>query len=179
MRWCDFAAECPDLAGIAQEWIVDQHILLLGTLRADGSPRISALECDLVGGDLMIGMIWRSAKARDLLRDPRMTVHSLPPGKDNPGGDLKLYGRALAVEGERKRAYEGRSSSGYSGARTSRTTASPWTWRARASCGSATGAGTSGGGGPAGRCASGACPTRRTSPWRSSRRVGADRAGAC
>lgn len=106
MRWGEFATECPELAALAREWIVDQHILLLGTLRADGSPRISALECDVAGEEFYIGMIWRSAKALDLLRDPRMTVHSLPPGKDNPAGDLKLYGRAVAVEAEHKRAYE-------------------------------------------------------------------------
>jgi hypothetical protein len=106
MRWSGFATECPDLAKMAAEWIVDRHILLLGTLRADGSPRISAVECDQTGEDLYIGMVWQSTKALDLLRDPRMTVHSLPPGKDNPAGDLKLYGRAVAMEDEHKRAYE-------------------------------------------------------------------------
>lgn len=107
MRWAEFARACPELAGIAREWIADEHIMLLGTLRPDGSPRISAVECDLVGDDLCTGMIWQSAKARDLLRDPRMTVHSLPPGKDNPAGDLKLYGRAVDVpEPARRRAYE-------------------------------------------------------------------------
>lgn len=106
MRWGAFVNECPDLAAMAREWIIDRHILMLGTLRADGSPRISAVECDQTGDDLYIGMVWQSTKALDLLRDPRMTVHSLPPGKDNPAGDLKLYGRAVAVEAEHKRAYE-------------------------------------------------------------------------
>jgi len=107
MRWEPFARACPELAGIAREWIIEAHIMLLGTLRADGSPRISAVECDIVGDDLCTGMIWQSTKALDLLRDPRMTVHSLPPGKDNPAGDLKLFGRAIAVDDPAaKRAYE-------------------------------------------------------------------------
>ena len=55
----DFVDECPELAEIATEWIAERHILMLGTLRPDGSPRISALECDIVGDDLCSGMIWQ------------------------------------------------------------------------------------------------------------------------
>ena len=106
MRWVEFAGECPELADLARDWIADRHILLLGTLRSDGSPRISAVECDLVGDDLCSGMIWQSVKALDLIRDPRMTVHSLPPGLSNPEGDIKLYGAAVAIEGQGKRDYE-------------------------------------------------------------------------
>lgn len=106
MRWAEFSRECPELAEIARERIADAHILLLGTLRADGSPRISAVECDLVGDDLCSGMIWQSTKALDLVRDPRMTVHSLPAGLSNPDGDMKLFGMAVPVEGEQKRAYD-------------------------------------------------------------------------
>ena len=42
-----------------------------------------------------ISMMWRSRKALDVLRDPRVTVHSLPSGRENPGGDIKLYGRLI------------------------------------------------------------------------------------
>lgn len=87
-----------------------QQIFLLGTLRADGTPRISAVECDFVDADLMTGMIWRSAKALDLQRDARMTIHSLVPDKAHESeneGDLKLYGRAIEVTDPiRKHAYE-------------------------------------------------------------------------
>ena len=106
MRWAAFASQCPELADLARQWIADRHILLLGTLRPDGSPRISAVECDLVGDDLISGMIWQSTKALDLERDPRMTVHSLPPGLSNPDGDIKLYGVAVAVDAAVKREYE-------------------------------------------------------------------------
>jgi len=125
MRWDEFGRACPELAEIAREWVADRHIMLLGTLRPDGSPRISAVECDVVvwdgaaalahttegstgtvGADLCTGMIWQSKKGLDLLRDPRMTVHSLPPGLHNPAGDLKLYGRAVEVtEPAGRRAY--------------------------------------------------------------------------
>jgi hypothetical protein len=106
VRWASFRAACPELADIAVEWIAERHIVLLGTLRADGSPRISAVECDVVGDDLCSGMIWESRKALDLVRDPRLTLHSLPPGLSNPEGDLKLYGVAVPLEGADKRAYE-------------------------------------------------------------------------
>ncbi|GAA0812343.1 pyridoxamine 5'-phosphate oxidase family protein [Spirilliplanes yamanashiensis] len=106
MNWTAFRAQAPELATLADEWIADAHVLLLGTLRADGSPRISAVECDVSGDDLCIGMIWQSTKALDLERDPRLTVHSLPPGRENTRGDLKLYGRARALEAPEKRAYE-------------------------------------------------------------------------
>jgi hypothetical protein len=106
VRWAAFARDCPELGELAREWIADRHILLLGTLRADGSPRISAVECDIVGDDLCSGMIWQSTKALDLERDPRMTVHSLPPGLSNPDGDLKLYGVAVPLDAPSKREYE-------------------------------------------------------------------------
>lgn len=52
-------------------------------------------------------MMWRSRKALDLLRDPRITVATPQIHHDAPYGDLKLYGRAAAVDDrERKRALE-------------------------------------------------------------------------
>lgn len=71
MRWGEFEKSCPEFAGMIRERFEREQIFLLGTVRPDGSPRISGVECDFVDADLMIGMIWRSTKALDLLRDPR------------------------------------------------------------------------------------------------------------
>jgi hypothetical protein len=68
--------------------------VLVGTLRKDGSPRISPNQVDFAKGHLFVSMMWRSKKALDLLRDPRCVVHSVPITRMNPGGDIKLYGRA-------------------------------------------------------------------------------------
>src|SRR4029077_12701102 len=61
---------------------------------------------DFVDGELMLGMMWRSPKAVDLLRDPRLVVHSVVSRREGDEGDFKLYGRAVPVEqGERRDRY--------------------------------------------------------------------------
>jgi len=95
MRWDAFAAACPEIAARAHARFTADELVLLGTLRKDGSARISPCEIDFADGRLMLGMMWRSRKALDLTRDPRIVVHSLPSDKANLGGDAKLYGRAV------------------------------------------------------------------------------------
>lgn len=52
-------------------------------------------------------MMWRSKKALDLLRDPRITLATPQAHHDAPFGDLKIYGRAVEVsDRDRKRALE-------------------------------------------------------------------------
>ena len=70
------------------------RVALLGTLRRDGSPRISPIEPYIVEGQLLIGAMAWSAKASDLRRDPRYTLHSAVTGPDSGEGELKLYGSA-------------------------------------------------------------------------------------
>jgi hypothetical protein len=67
---------------------------MLGTLRRNGWPRISPCELDLVGHELLLGMMWQSPKARDLLRDDRCVLHSCTSDRNGTEGDFKLYGRA-------------------------------------------------------------------------------------
>ena len=107
MNWAQFAAACPELAHLARERFAGDEVVLVATLRRDGSPRISPVEPDFVDDELLVGMMWRSMKARDLERDPRLVVHSVPSDRMNPGGDVKLYGRARDVtDPERRRRFE-------------------------------------------------------------------------
>lgn len=72
-------------------------LVLVGTLRANGWPRISPVEPLIHDGQLLLGMMWQSRKAQDLLRDPRCVVHSVVSDKGGTQGDVKVYGRAVAV----------------------------------------------------------------------------------
>ena len=104
MRWDEFAAACPDLSSLGEERLRGRELCLVGTLRRNGWPRISPVEPEFVDGELMLGMMWRSPKALDLLRDPRLVVHSVVSSRMGDEGDFKLYGRAVSVEDPERRA---------------------------------------------------------------------------
>jgi hypothetical protein len=95
MRWDGFTAACPRIAGIAGERLRKDQLAILGTIRPDGSPRLSPCEVDFAVGRLLLGMMWQSRKARDLLRDARIAVLSVPPDRIAETGDVKLYGRVV------------------------------------------------------------------------------------
>jgi len=97
MRWDEFAEACPEIAEAAVERFRRQELCMLGTLRADGSPRISPCELDLADGELLLGMMWRSRKALDLLRDPRCVLHTCTTDRMGTEGDAKIYGNAVNV----------------------------------------------------------------------------------
>jgi hypothetical protein len=78
-------------------------VALLGTLRRDGSPRISPVEPYLCEGQLLIGAMAWSQKAADLRRDPRYVLHSAVTGPDNGEGEFKVYGSA-AEAGDKLRS---------------------------------------------------------------------------
>jgi len=104
MRWDEFADACPELAQLGEERLRAHELCLLGTLRKNGYPRISPCEPDFVDGELMLGMMWRSPKALDLLRDPRCVVHSVVTTRMGTDGDFKLYGRAVDVTDDARRS---------------------------------------------------------------------------
>jgi hypothetical protein len=91
--WQEFASTAPELAA-AVEGRFSAHIHhIIGTLRADGSPRLSGTEVSFGDGQLRVGMMERSRKLADVLRDPRVELHSAPIEADLAGGDAKVSGR--------------------------------------------------------------------------------------
>lgn len=74
----------------------------IATLRADGSPRISGIECGFVDGELRFGSMAGSRKGADLQRDPRFALHgpTFHPGQGSERewpGEAKIAGRAIAA----------------------------------------------------------------------------------
>jgi hypothetical protein len=92
--WSEIEAQAPELAARAQEFLDAFVHKTLATLRRDGAPRISGSEVIFADGELWLGSMWQSLKARDLQRDPRFALHSGSPDPDAGWrGDAKLAGR--------------------------------------------------------------------------------------
>jgi hypothetical protein len=72
----------------------------IATVRADGSPRISGIECEFTASDLRFGSMTNARKGADLKRDPRFALHgpTFHPeqSKENDWpGEAKIAGRAV------------------------------------------------------------------------------------
>jgi hypothetical protein len=94
-HWRDLEQGAPELARLGLARLQAAGVAMLGTLRPDGSPRISPIEPHLVRGQLLVGAMTWSKKAADLFRDPRYVLHSAVTGPDNGEGELKLHGSAI------------------------------------------------------------------------------------
>ena len=99
-RWADIRAEVPDFAAEVEALFASGTNKTLATLRADGSPRISGTELE-IADDVTLGMMPDSRKLHDVLRDPRVAVHSptLEPPTDPAQwlGEAKLAGRLIEI----------------------------------------------------------------------------------
>jgi hypothetical protein len=98
MSWQTFAAAAPDLAAVAREQFAPGHVALVGTIRADGSPRISNVEPHIMEGELYLGMMWQSRKALDLQRDPRILLRNAVCTSTGNEVEINLRGRATEVQ---------------------------------------------------------------------------------
>ena len=103
MRWADFEKAAPELAALGMDGFREQSLCLVGTLKADGWPRISPCEIYEVDGDLLLGMMRDSRKAADLVRDSRLTVMTPQAEREAKHGDFRIYGRGVSIEDPARR----------------------------------------------------------------------------
>jgi hypothetical protein len=96
VRWSEFAQDAPRLAGLGHERLIEPGVVLVGTIRRDGTPRSSPVEPLLWERDLWLSMLLGSYKAADLRRDPRLLVHSIVTSRDGGVGEYKVRGTAVA-----------------------------------------------------------------------------------
>ena len=73
--WAEFETAEPELAGRVRTLLDAGRHKTIATLRADGSPRISGIECEIVDGQLQFGSMPDARKGDDLKRDPRFALH--------------------------------------------------------------------------------------------------------
>lgn len=116
-RWQDVIDSAPEFAQRVLALFDAGKHKTLATLRKDGSPRISGIEADFSAGEVWLGMMLRSQKAADVLRDPRMALHSpsFSPPEDPTQwpGDAKLSGRAVLEDDPERLAAMGGSGEGH------------------------------------------------------------------
>ena len=97
----------PDLADRVRAILSSTTNAVLGTIRRDGSPRLSGADPYFHDGQLRLWSMPRARKGQDLRRDPRVALHSIPwdsrrrrdGAADVGAADAKVSGTAvLATE---------------------------------------------------------------------------------
>jgi Pyridoxamine 5'-phosphate oxidase len=98
--WKDVEQAEPEFAARVRRLFDAGRHKTIATLRADGSPRISGIECEFAAGELTFGSMTGARKGADLRRDPRFALHG-PAFHPQEGkeaewpGDAKIAGRAV------------------------------------------------------------------------------------
>jgi hypothetical protein len=109
VRWSEFENASPRLADVGRSRLEQPGVVLVATIRKDGTPRLSPVEPLFWEGDLWLSMMWKSKKADDLHRDPRLLVHSIITNRDGEEGEFKLRGHEQPVhDQETRRRYAAR-----------------------------------------------------------------------
>jgi hypothetical protein len=94
MKWSELERRQPGLADLGRQRLLDPGVVLVATIRRDGTPRLSPVEPFVMDGDLWLLMLWQSTKAADLIRDSRVLVHGVVTNRDGREGEFKVRGHA-------------------------------------------------------------------------------------
>src|SRR3954452_24718097 len=102
--FADVETEQPEFANRVRAAFDAHKHKILGTLRADGAPRLSGIEASFAEGQLWLAGMPRSVKFVDLRRAPRMPRHSGSDEPDSFAADAKVAGRAVEITDPAERA---------------------------------------------------------------------------
>ncbi len=97
MSWARLERAEPEMAALARQEFDKAHVALIGTIRRDGTPRISSVDPTILDGVLYLGMMWRSRKALDLLRDPRVLLRNAVATNKGDEVEVSLRGRVREI----------------------------------------------------------------------------------
>ena len=97
LTWSQLERAAPEITARGRDLLERFQFVLVGTLTKDGSPRVNPCEAYIIDGHLLLNMMPGSLKALDLLRDPRIYVHSPVTSKDGTDGEFKLAGAASVL----------------------------------------------------------------------------------
>ena len=80
----------------AKTWLDDRTFVVLGTVNADGSPHSTVHWVARDGDDLLLSTVRGRLQARNVERDPRVSVLAVDPG--NPYAYLEVRATAQVTE---------------------------------------------------------------------------------
>jgi len=101
--WSVIEQSEPEFAGRVQRLFDAGRHKTIATLRFDGSPRISGIECEFSDGQLRFASMSDARKLADLRRDPRFALHG-PTFHPEEGresdwpGEAKIAGTVVSVD---------------------------------------------------------------------------------
>lgn len=98
VSWEEFVDAAPTVSAVFRRRHTSSgNLVMMATVRADGSPRISPVEPRKFEGKLWIVGMPDTTKFRDLGRDPRFCLHTATVDSQVSDGDAKLFGRVVDV----------------------------------------------------------------------------------
>src|ERR1700749_1605225 len=97
ITYAELQTAAPDIAAPIAARLEKSVLGMLGTIRRDGSPRVSPIDTAWFEGRLFVGMMPGSTKSQDVERDPRISVVTALANKDDLAGEGKLFGVAARV----------------------------------------------------------------------------------
>jgi hypothetical protein len=94
--WKEFTQQAPEIAAFGEARF-RSGVAYLGTLRADGGPRVHPVT-PIIGEQLFLFMEPTSPKGKDLQRDARYALHCSVEDASGGGGEFYVRGRATFTD---------------------------------------------------------------------------------